>query len=70
MTSPQNNHMDLSPEVLSLARMLMRECRQPGHYSIDFEVSDHQRKIKTAVIARVENIRTMNPKPDLDQHIY
>jgi len=54
---------DLPEEVVSLARMLVRTCRTPGEYTIQFTVSDHKLRVTTAVIARVEKLRVLTPSP-------
>ena len=58
--SPHHPITDLPPELLSLARMLARDCTTPGRYTVEFTISPYQKHIETAVVSRLETIRQIS----------
>ncbi len=61
MSSSENNGNvdDLPAWVVSLGRAVVRDCRRPGRYVVEFEVSDHKSRVKVVVVARVETLRRL-----------
>ncbi len=60
--SPSTPPTDLPDEIITLARALMRKCRTPGRYTVEFTITSHKFKIDTAVIAKIEPLHIINPK--------
>ena len=48
---------DLPVWMVQLSRAIVRDCVGPGTYKIEFTVESDKKRIKTAVISRVEDIR-------------
>ena len=59
MSSSENNTNDLPEWLVSLARAVARDCRRPGRYVVEFEVSSHARRVDVVIIARVEPLRRL-----------
>ncbi len=58
--SYQQEIKDLSPELISLARMIARDCRAAGHYTLDFTVGHHKHRIERATLNKSEPIRIID----------
>ena len=58
MSDSQENG-DLPDWLVRLARAVARDCQRPGRYVVEFEVSDHRRRVDMLVLARVELLRNM-----------
>ena len=53
---------DLPPHIVSLARAIARDCKQPGHYTVSLDVSPHAGEPLSATITRTERLRVMELK--------
>jgi|GEM_PF-2351336 len=49
---------DLPPDIMSLARMIVRECRAPGQYAINLTVSPYRSEPLQVEILTVSTVRT------------
>ena len=56
----KKNDGDLPEWAIKLSRALVRDCVAPGKYQIKLVIESDRRRIKTAVIARVEDIREID----------
>ncbi len=60
--SYQEEITDIPPELLSIARSIARECRNPGSYSLNFTVSNYKLRIQDARIVKLERIQNIQLK--------
>ncbi len=51
---------DLPDWMIKLSRAIVRDCIAPGKYRIEFTIESDRKRIKTAVIMRVEGIRVID----------
>lgn len=64
MSHSEDNHPsynDIPPELLSIARSIMRDCRAPGTYAVTLTISPHKAQISAASITKLEQIRDISP---------
>ena len=51
---------DLPGWMVKLSRAIVRDCVAPGKYRVEFTIESDKKRIKTAVIMRVEDIRVID----------